>query len=680
MKAAPLPVGDTDRSDDDGPPASGPTRARGGRLKAAAARAGPWVALNAPTLLGVAVGAVIALWLTADVWGGRLPAGGDVTGHLIRTQTAIDLLEHGQLDGWSPRFGVGYQQSLFYGPGFGWIIAALRVLSLGMLSSAGALKVVMIGSVVAIPFAGAFLARSMGLSRRAAGIAAVLTLLASSPFGVGIDGLFESGLIPQQVGGVLFLVAAGGALRTLTSEERGWQVLVGVTVAAMVVTHLITVAILGLFLACALVALALDRSLTREGFVRLALSMVAAAGTAAFWILPFLAHSNLHGPVATWSTPPFGTRIEDIVNGRVLYRSFAAKAVLVGIAYGFVRVGQRRFLALLVVLGPIAALAIGHWSIHALPNELTLQLANRELGLMGILLTFPLAAGIAALADRLDATSVFAVLAALVVAAYIVVKPWRDADQVAKQARAVAPEMRAAASELQRLVPPGARFVTARDYPSEVDRTGAVQPDRWLAWASGRNTLNTFPIEVSSTPEASALVDRVAHEPATESVPALARYGVTHVVATSPKQVAALVASPRIRPVWGQGTMTILAVDDVAQTPAGDDRERLRLDIDAPLPMTATVPLAWSPKWHGAVNDEPVDLRPTYDGLISVDLPQGRSRIDFTFSHDGWDVAGLTVSLLFILGAALIVGRRRASDTRAELELGQDAGELGPHL
>lgn len=658
------------------------------------ARARPWTAHNSPTLLGIAVGTVVGLWLTANVWGARLPAGGDVTGHLIRTQAGIDLLRHGQLDGWSPRFGIGYQHSLFYGPGFGWLLVALRIVSFGALSSAGALKVVMIGSVAAIPAAAAFCARSMGLSPRGAGIAAVLSLMASSPFGVGLQGLFENGLAPQQVGGVLFLVALGAAIRTLTEAGRGWQVLLGLTVAAMAITHLITVAILSLFLTCVLVALAVDRSLTRSGIRRMVESLAVGAALAAFWVVPFLAHSDLHGPVATWSTPPFGTRIGDIFNGRVLYKSLAAKAVLVGIAYGFVRVGQRRPFALLVAVGPVVALAVGHWSLHALPNELTLQLANRELGLAGILLTFPLAAGIAVLAERLDNTSVFAMGAALVVATYLVVKPWGDAGAVARQASPVAPEMRAAAAELARLVPPAARFATVRDYPSEVGRTGAVQPDRWLAWASGRNTLNTFPIELSSTPLVSNVVDQLAREPAETSARALARYGVTHVVATSQQQLTALTASPRIKPVWNAGTMTILSVDDTR--PAGQittdgpsttvvteaSAGHLVLNVDTSRPTAATIALAWSPKWHGTIDGRTLKLRRTSDGLIAVDLRKGANRVDLRFTHDRWDVAGLAISLLVVLGGAAAIARRgrKASDSRTEVELGEDVGQLGAHL
>jgi hypothetical protein len=641
-----------------------------------------WARRNRATVIGVAVGMLVALWLTADVWGARLPVGGDVTGHLIRAKAGDDLLRNGQLDGWSPRFGLGYQQSLFYGPGFGWLLLAVRLVTFGLLSSAGALKVVMIASVVAIPAATAFVAHSMGLGPRGAGVAAVLGLLASSPFGVGLHGLFENGLVPQQVGGVLFLVALGATIRVLNGSGEpsqrinGWQVLLTLTLAAIVITHLITLAILGLFVACVLVAMAISRTLTWSGVGRLAVCAAGAAGVSAFWVLPFLAHHNLHGPVATWSTPPFGTRVADILSGRVLYQPLAAKAVLVGIAYGFIRVGQRRPFALLMVLAPIVALAIGHWSIHAVPNELTLQLANRELGLAGILLVLPLAAAIEALMDAIDPVSWLTLGAGLAGSVYLVVAPWGNVGQLARQADPVVPEMRAAAAELRRIVAPSARFVTVRNYPSEVTRTGTLQPDRWLAWASGRNTLNTFPVEVSSTPVASSIVDRLVNsEPPSQSASDLARYGVTHVVATSAEQVATLTRSSRFRPVWGTGTMTILSVlpDPAAGTasPAsqisiasgplpgratsGDGR--LRIDTASPSRTLATVALAWSPKWHARVNGKTVALQRTPDGLVALILPGGEAHVDLSFRHDGWDVAGLTLTLLSLLALVWLTGR-----------------------
>jgi hypothetical protein len=142
--------------------------------------------------------------------------------------------------------------------------------------------------------------------------------------------------------------------------------------------------------------------------------------------------------------------------------------------------------------------------------------------------------------------------------------------------------------------------------------------------------------------------------------------------------------------------MTILAVDNAsgpatqvttdgpseakAATGSGD---HLVLEVDAASPTVATVALAWSPKWHGSVNGKPVELRRTQDGLVAVDLRQGISRIQLDFRHDQWDVIGLTISLLCVFGGpALVAGRRRrsGSDPGAELQPGQDAGQLRSHL
>ena len=111
----------------------------------------------------------------------RPPHGEDVMAYLVRADFALPhLVAHGRLDGWFPRFYLGYQEFLFNGPGVAWAMGAARGMTLGALSNAGALKVVGVMSFAALPVAMAFLARSLGLGRLAAGIAAVLSLLVSS--------------------------------------------------------------------------------------------------------------------------------------------------------------------------------------------------------------------------------------------------------------------------------------------------------------------------------------------------------------------------------------------------------------------------------------------------------------------------------------------------------------------
>src|SRR5205807_10525454 len=93
-------------------------------------------------------------------------------------------------------------------------------LSLGTLSTTGALKVADVAGVAALPPAVAFLARSYGLSRPAAGLAGVLSLLVSSPYGPGLQGLFRVGLVPNQIGAVLFCLALGAVVRTVDGPRH----------------------------------------------------------------------------------------------------------------------------------------------------------------------------------------------------------------------------------------------------------------------------------------------------------------------------------------------------------------------------------------------------------------------------------------------------------------------------
>ncbi|MGH9036051.1 MAG: hypothetical protein ACRD0O_09820, partial [Acidimicrobiia bacterium] len=166
------------------PPASGSPAPRRSRLL---------------TWAGLAVGMAVAIVLVLPAFGPRPPAGEDVMAHLVRADFGIpELVARGRLDGWFPRFVLGHQEFLFNGPGLVWLMALLRGATLGTLSNTGALKVVSIGSFVALVPAAWFLARSFGLSRRAAGLAAVLATCVSNPFGLGLEGLFDTGLIPHQ--------------------------------------------------------------------------------------------------------------------------------------------------------------------------------------------------------------------------------------------------------------------------------------------------------------------------------------------------------------------------------------------------------------------------------------------------------------------------------------------------
>jgi hypothetical protein len=365
-----------------------------------------------------------------------------------------------------------------------------------------------------------------------------------------------------------------------------------------------------------------------------------------------------------------------IASGDILFPAGVGVAVVAVWIYELVRFRRRRDpVILLLVLPPAAYLLLAHGLPHVIgTNGATLQLANRGLGYAGLLAILPLAAVMADLGRRFGARAEVATLV-VVAAAALVWSPGRDS---AGQFRRPVPALTAAAGQLARLVPDGARFATERDFPAEVLRTGVIHPETWLAHASGRNSLDGFNVESSSTPRAGLLMSGLDDDlSATRLALRLTRYGVTHVVATSEAFVQRLTRSARFRPVWSAPPVTILALEPAtgAAPPASQvsaagaevnarltrhDPEHLAFHIEAPQRSPVTVALAWSPKWHGRLNDAAVRLGPARDGLVGLTVPAGRSELRLDYRADAWDRLGVASTLVTVVaGAVLIAGPAR---------------------
>ena len=631
-------------------------------------RTRPWLM----TWAGLVVGTAVALVLVAPAFGSRPPAGEDVMAHLVRADFGIpELVARGRLDGWFPRFALGHQEFLFNGPGLVWLMALLRAATFGTLSNTGALKLIAMGSYVALVPAAWFLARGFGLSRRAAGVGAVLTPCVSSPFGLGLQGLFGTGLIPHQMGAVLFCLALGAGLRLLDDPRRRWPALAASALAGLALTHLISVLVLVVVLALCLVVLAPFGGLSWPGLRRLAGAALGAAGLAGFWLLPLAVHRDLRGVVTTWGTPPFGERLVALARGEILLPAGLGAVAVVASAFLLWRSvsgaggGRRRSrLAAALAVAPFAYLVIAHLSLSGLGgNEVTLQLANRGLGYAGLLGVLGVAAFVAALTSRLGTAGHLAVLAA-VAAIALLAAPGRDA---AGQLDEPVPQMRAAAAALSRLVPDGARFATQRDYPAEIRRTGVIHPETWLARVSGRNSLNGFNLESSSTPWAALAPDDLDESGPRTSARRMSRFGVTHVVTTGEELFGDLTASDNFRPVWRDPPLAILEVVPGRDQPRPASQlssarpltgrltvarpEHLAFEMETAVPSEVTVALAWSPKWHARLNSEPLTLGRTRDGLVRFRPPPGPSQLRLTYRPDPWDHLGPAVTLLTLLGA-----------------------------
>ena len=639
-----------------------------------------WWPRVSPIAVGCVVAVALALWSTRGVWGGWLPAGEDVPAHLLRFDVGISqFVAHGRLDGWLPRYYLGYQEFLFQGPGLTWAVAAVRGVTFGILSNPGGIKAIGILSFAAVPVSLAFVARSLGLGRLTAGIAAVLALLVSSPVGVGLQGIYLWGLLPNQLGGVFFMLSLGALLRIPVDARRRWILLAGVSLAALTITHLISLIVLVVFFP--ILVLGVGRELfRREVLVRFGLAAALAFGLAAFWLVPALAHRELEGSAASWPTPPFGDRVDEIVDGRILFRPYTFWLVAAGWAYGLTRVRRRPF-ALVLLAAPVVYLVLAHWAASQRPNEYTLQLANRGLGYAGLLAILPLAAMLAAgarlvrrwLGDRPWAAPAV-VTGAFVLAAVIVLSPLGPRRSTARELDHPSPQLQAAAEVLRRVVPDGARFVTRRDLREivqankiqPVGRLGHVQPAFWLAYASGRNSLNGFGIESSNTEGPNVEADGfVLGDTPDAEADFLNRMGVTHSVTMTDDLADHFMGSPRFDLVWRESPIAVFAVrprpgqPDPASLVATDapstarlrraDPERLRIDIDSTRATRADIAVAWSPRWHATIGGRPARLGHTGDGLITVRVAAGRSTLELGYEPDGWDRIGVVISALTVV-------------------------------
>lgn len=236
----------------------------------------------APCVTSIAV----ALWSLRHLLRPGAPIAPDVPGHLQRIEFGISqTLSRRTLDGWFPGAMLGYQEYLMYGPGLTWMVAAMRILSVGHLTPDDALKAVTVVAFAAIPAATTYLGRSLGLGRVGAWSSGLLALTASSFRGGGIEGAFGTGLIGQHVAVPLVLLALGSVSRLAAAPTRRRYVLSGCTVAVLLVTHPISALVLAVLAPTVLLAgLVVERPI-RPGASACALIAAAAmtVGLAAFW-------------------------------------------------------------------------------------------------------------------------------------------------------------------------------------------------------------------------------------------------------------------------------------------------------------------------------------------------------------------------------------------------------------
>jgi hypothetical protein len=640
------------------------------RQLAIAVRATRWSEFLAGhgAMTGAIVAAAMALFITRRVWGPGPPAGDDVMEHLVRAQFGVDrLLARGQLDGWFPRFMVGHQAYLFYGPGFNWIVGLIRGLTLGLISTSGAFKVAVIGSYVVLPAAVGFFASALGLDRVSSAAAAVLSLAVTTRFGFGPRGLFGTGLVVHQVAGVFFFLALGGLARTLKEPGRTWPILTACVVALLILTHLFSLAI---FAVTGTLLIVLSVATWPRSIKRLPWAIAALAGGcmgAGLWVVPFLAHRDLRGPGAGLAPLPLRIRITQIIDGAFVYRSIVGLLVVLSIVAVLVAAVRGWRPGIVLALLPAGYVLGVHILFARAPNDLTIALVNRGWGYAGLLAVLPLAATIGFVTRRIGGWG--HLVGALVLSGFLAVMSLGPVLGIVAESSRPRPQLAEAAHQLRRLVPEGGRFTIQRHFGLDRIRTGVIRPDTWLVYATGRNGL-VVANPASSISTAGFEQRSLGKKPVDQSADALVRYGVTHLVTTTRELAVEISHSSRFRLVWQQAPISIFEVRSRANDPppssllatdgarlsatlTSADPDHPRIEFEASRRTGVSVAIGWSPKWHARLDGVPVAVTPTRDYLLSIVVPEGRHRLALDFLPDWWDRGGRALSLFTVILASV---------------------------
>ena len=637
--------------------------------------------------LTLAVGLVF--WQTWGLRASGPPVGDDMIAHLIRAEYAINhFLAEGRLDGWQTSFALGYQQHLFIGPLLTWFVAIVYAASFGTLKIVSAYKIVIVLLMAMLPVSSFYLARSFKLDPKTASIASLLTLAVNSPYGgIGVQGLFGVGLTANLIGAIAFCYALGALLRLIDSPSILRVLLAGVGVALLTVSHGISMILLCVLMTVLLVLIVIESRMhallgyggiadfdsclkEMESFVPYFISSCLVAFALSAWILiPLFAHLDLRGMITGWGHTPLVQRASDIWHGRILFAPGTALWILIGSCYCAVRSLRGQKLALPLALGPILFLLLGELCHFVSPeNVVSQQIPNRGLGYAGLIGMYCLAMLIAGVTRRLGLWGNIIVFATVL---YFTVTPlceWRENIRIVSPT----PAAFAAAHELNRLVPPNARYVMQRDFPQEIKQFGMSHPDFWMAWQSGRNTLNVFNVESSTTPTPAYYCDKMLTDLPEQAADNLTRYGVTHVLLTNTQKALGMLTSPRFHMVWDDSAMAILAVLPKNGQPApssllsgsvpiqakriNSDPEHIIVSTNASSNGVATVAVAWSPKWQAKLDHIPVSLVKNQEGLLSFSLPEGRHTLMLDFCKDIWDYIGITISILAFPMVMLAIG------------------------
>jgi hypothetical protein len=591
------------------------------------------------------------------------PSAWDGGAHFVRLRAMTELfLPHGRTDGWCWWWFDGFVPFQFY-PSLFFIAVGVAYHALGGLVSLLTLfKVAIVAVWALLPWATWVLARTFRCSRFASLVAAGATLGLSASEGIGIQGLFSIGLIPQGAGLLLFLLALASLHAALTVGGRHVP-RAALLCAATVCTHLIS----GVYLALAAalyVAMALRRRRwrRRRTLRRAAAIGALAAAMSAATLAPLVVWPELLGPGTGWPDRPF---LAEFLSGRLFSGpmvTWLALACVVGVR-------PRRFetaflvtLALLTAPFAAGAIATGFPPVDAVARQI---LRHRTLPYLALFTA--LFAGVAADAIRRTAARI-PVAGTLVAVVLVAGVAWDTVASVRRLAPLILVDAHHRTNRkadflkvygwLRENTPRTAVIGFDDRYDDRFGRPGYTQLASRVVIEADRATLLGNQIEATRAHNGEVLQHLHDWEP-DRILAALGRYDVSYLISWVDEVDENLSRSDAFRLVFRSGDVRVWAVSGPAfRFATGDGASvdafaRAREDAtwllraDAPVPLTLAVP--WHPNWQATTNGLPTPLEQTEDHLLQLTTLPGVSIVRIAFVRPWWNAAVNVVS-----GAAVV--------------------------
>ncbi len=597
--------------------------------------------------------AAVAVAVARPVFDPGYPSGWDAAGHFIRLRSLVEIfLPAARTDGWSPYWYNGFVPFTFYPHLFFLVVAAAHTALAGTVDLLGVFKGAIVACWALLPAAVYLLARAFRLGRFGALVGATASLGVSTPYGMGIEGLFLVGLVPHGFA-LLLWCAALGAFHVGITRGGAWVPLAGVACGLVGLAHTITTVHLALAgLLYVAMAVRAGRRPRRVLGRAVAIGVVALAVAAAA-LVPMLVYHDRLGPEAGWPRMEFLPRF--------LRGTYLGGVVVNGLALAFV-VGLRRrrfetrYLLTMALLTLPLTLGLVKTGVARVDVAVDRLLHARSAPFVGVAVALFAGGACAtvrtAAARRLGAAAGVLVAAGLVAAVawdvrarLVALRPWIRVDS-----HVDTPEKRDlyAAFQWLRLNAPPAGLVGFDDRVPNPGPVGFARFPSRINLETERNTVQGEQLEATRAHNELPLHHLHDWEPE-ELRRRLLRTNVSHVLSWTDDVAANLGRGTALTPAFRSGRVTVweVAAEDF-RLATGDGvvvqgldlaPERIEWTLAAEGPRTVTLAVAHHPSWRATLDGRPVPTIETEDHLTAVELPAGRSQLRLVFAPPWWESA-----------------------------------------